>query len=94
MTLEKRARKESAWLRRIEHIEGSYATSNGADVIDALLAERVTLKAALQKARGYVVERLNQGNHYDGPPRPGFVEYDLMMIDAALAACVTEKEKA
>lgn len=59
----------------------------------AVKASRDTLKAALQKARGYVVERLEQGNHYDGPPRPGFVDYDLMMIDAALAACVPSQEK-
>lgn len=53
---------------------------------DTAEARCATLTAALKTARGYVVERLAQANKYDGPPRSGFVDYDLQQIDAALAA--------
>ena len=41
------AAREAAWLREIEHCEGSYATSYPADILDRLA---VVLKFVLDKA--------------------------------------------
>lgn len=54
--------------------------------IPYLLAQHRQLREALVKARGYVVERLNMGNGGGDAKTPGFVDYDLALIDAALAA--------
>lgn len=37
--LRQEAQKKAVWLRSIEHVEGSYATSGAADILEALLRE-------------------------------------------------------
>jgi len=58
-----------------------------------LRSSRDALREALNRARGYVVERMQLGNPYDGPAKPGFVAYDLQMIDRALAETPTEDQQ-
>lgn len=55
------------------------------DEMKQMGAELTQLRGALTIARGYVMERLQRANHQHRlSPQPGTVDYDLMVIDAAL----------
>lgn len=67
--------------------------SGRVEMLTTLSSSRDALREALNRARGYVVERMQLANPYDGPAKPGFVAYDLQMIDRALAETPTEDQQ-